>query len=136
MIVGTPLLYHVVIIRSKAQAQALQRTLRKNKDLGNLIKKLRVEGGFGDAMRTILTSSPNIKDISLSIDLRSSDSVKGLLNALPTINPTHLAILDNLHKDTKTNAPVRQLSKKIMECFKTWTNLVSRGFGCSKKRSI
>ncbi|KAJ7294071.1 hypothetical protein C8J57DRAFT_990355, partial [Mycena rebaudengoi] len=45
--VATPLLYHVVVLRSKAQAKALGESLRKNKDLGRFIKKLRVEGGYG-----------------------------------------------------------------------------------------
>ncbi|KAJ7041568.1 hypothetical protein C8F04DRAFT_947155, partial [Mycena alexandri] len=35
--VATPLLYHVVIGRSKAQARGLQRTPRDNPDLGKWI---------------------------------------------------------------------------------------------------
>jgi hypothetical protein len=44
MNVATPLLYRVVILRSKAQAYALERILRKYKEFGIHIKKLRVEG--------------------------------------------------------------------------------------------
>lgn len=128
MIVGTPLLYHIVILRSKAQAYALERTLRKNKELGPLVKKLRVEGGYGAPMRTIITSSPNIQDLVISLDLRSSDSVKGLLSSLSTINPTSLVILDPISKEAKVNAPLRQLSEKLIACFKTWSNLVSLRF--------
>jgi hypothetical protein len=36
--VTAPLLYHVVVLRSKAQAKALGESLSKNKDLGRFIK--------------------------------------------------------------------------------------------------
>ncbi|KAJ7652350.1 hypothetical protein DFH06DRAFT_1475209 [Mycena polygramma] len=49
--VATPLLYHVVVVRSKAQAHALQRILRGNPDLGRFVKMLRVEGGFDPRFR-------------------------------------------------------------------------------------
>ncbi|KAJ7605948.1 hypothetical protein DFH06DRAFT_1348367 [Mycena polygramma] len=45
--VATPLLYHVAVVRSKAQARALQRSLRGNPDLGRFVKMLRVEGASG-----------------------------------------------------------------------------------------
>lgn len=133
MIIGTPLLYRIVVVRSKAQACALEHTLRQNKEFGALIQKLRVEGGYGAAMRTIITSSPNIRDLGLSLDLRSSDSVKGLLSSLSGINPSCLTILDPLNKETGTNAPVRQLSEKLIACFRTWSNLVGLGFRGSRK---
>ncbi|KAJ7700717.1 hypothetical protein B0H17DRAFT_845319, partial [Mycena rosella] len=61
--VATPLLYHVVMLRSTAQAQALAQVLSRNVGLGPFIKKLRVEGGYGAAMGTILQLSPNISDL-------------------------------------------------------------------------
>ncbi|KAF7373611.1 F-box domain-containing protein [Mycena sanguinolenta] len=42
--VSTPLLYNVVILRTTAQAEALQTVLKTNKEFGLFIKKLRVEG--------------------------------------------------------------------------------------------
>ncbi|KAF8191873.1 hypothetical protein K438DRAFT_1449865, partial [Mycena galopus ATCC 62051] len=45
--VSTPLLYNVVILRTTAQAEALQTVLKSNKEFGPFIKKLRVEGGVG-----------------------------------------------------------------------------------------
>ncbi|KAJ7793719.1 hypothetical protein B0H14DRAFT_3497791 [Mycena olivaceomarginata] len=44
----------IIILRTIAQAEALQAALTTNKGLGVFIKKLRVEGGFGNAMHTIL----------------------------------------------------------------------------------
>ncbi|EFI27977.1 hypothetical protein CC1G_14469 [Coprinopsis cinerea okayama7 len=45
--VGTPLLYDTVILRSKAQAQALAAALKKDGRLATFIKRIRIEGGYG-----------------------------------------------------------------------------------------
>ncbi|KAJ7611844.1 hypothetical protein FB45DRAFT_1119335 [Roridomyces roridus] len=90
MRVATPLLYDVVVIRSKAQAHALKQALLKNKDLGLFIKRLRVEGGYGAPMRTILQSSPHISDLVISLNVFSSDSASGLCAGLPLVNPKRL----------------------------------------------
>ncbi|KDQ60077.1 hypothetical protein JAAARDRAFT_191498 [Jaapia argillacea MUCL 33604] len=64
--VATPLLYEVVILRSKAQAHALAGVLKANKAFGAFIKKLRVEGGYGAPMHQIITAAPNIKDLNIT----------------------------------------------------------------------
>jgi len=124
MNVATPLLYHVVILRSKAQVYALERTLRKKKWLGSYIKSLRVEGGYGAAMRTIITSAPNIVQLCLSLSIRSSDSVKGLCSSLSLINPSCLVI--PAAPEARSNAPLMRLLTKLNVCFRSWTNLVSQ----------
>jgi F-box-like len=126
MDIATPLLYHVVILRSKAQAYALARTLRKHKELGAHIKKFRVEGAYGASMRTIITEAPNITDLCISFDIRSSDSVKGLCSSLSLINPRCLVVLDALEE--RTNTSCKDLAAKITSCLKTWTNMVSELF--------
>jgi F-box-like len=123
MNIATPLLYRVVVLRSKAQAYALDRTLQNHKELGAHIKKLRVEGGFGAVMRTIIISSLNMTHLCLSLKIRSSDSVKGLCSALSVTNPHSLVILS--HPDIRTNASLKELVKELCVCFGKWTNLVS-----------
>ncbi|KAJ7433547.1 hypothetical protein FB451DRAFT_1313700 [Mycena latifolia] len=93
--VSTPLLYNTVILRSKAQAKALSRALSKNPDLGQFIKKMRVEGGYGSPMHTILKCSPSISDLFISFEIYSSDNSSGLCAGLPLINPTRLILQDN-----------------------------------------
>lgn len=122
MTVATPLLYHVVVLRSKAQASALERTLRMHKELGTFIKKLRIEGGYGASMRIIINHSPNIRDFCLSLNLRSSDSVQGLVDSLSSMNPTTLAIV---HTTDAKNAPLRKFLEKVRSCIESWSNLVS-----------
>ncbi|KAJ7151967.1 hypothetical protein C8R46DRAFT_1007181, partial [Mycena filopes] len=94
--VATPLLYHVVVIRSKAQAQALERTLRANGCLAQFIRMLRLEGGFGPAIERILKYAQYyITDIFLSFKFNASDSTAGLVRGLPAINPTRVIIWDD-----------------------------------------
>jgi hypothetical protein len=121
--VATPLLYSVVVIRSKAQARALHDALRNNPDLGRFIKKLRVEGGFGTPMHHILQSAPNITDLFLCLQIHSSDSSSGLATGLPLINPTRLIIFDDSDSLLKNKA-VLQLISTLEGCVMKWTNLV------------
>ncbi|KAJ6556669.1 hypothetical protein B0H10DRAFT_1967612 [Mycena sp. CBHHK59/15] len=122
--VSTPLLYHVVILRSKAQARALQNALRSNKDLGRFIKKLRVEGGFGNPVYHILQCAPNITDIFLSLHLHSSDPASGLALGLPRINPSRIIIYDDSRKTLK-NKGVVELICSIESSSKKWTKLAA-----------
>ncbi|KAJ7700721.1 hypothetical protein B0H17DRAFT_846914, partial [Mycena rosella] len=67
--VSNPLLYRVVILRSKAPAVALGQVLEENNYLGNFIKKLPVEGAYGAAVGAILKFSPNISDLFISFEI-------------------------------------------------------------------
>ncbi|KAJ7756216.1 hypothetical protein B0H16DRAFT_1885986 [Mycena metata] len=90
--VSTPLLYHTVVLRSKAQAQALAATLKANPDLGTFIKRLRVEGGFAISMLKILQSSPNITDLFLSVQFASGDNACGLCRGLALLDPVRVIV--------------------------------------------
>ncbi|KAJ7250994.1 hypothetical protein C8J57DRAFT_675801 [Mycena rebaudengoi] len=119
---ATPLLYKAVILRSKAQAQALAAALRKNAELGKFIKMLRVEGGFGSSMGTILKSAPNITDIVISLIIRSADNTSGLAAGLNSINPIRLIISDEV-ADFPRNKPLTQLAASIEVSAQQWSNL-------------
>ncbi|KAJ7611828.1 hypothetical protein FB45DRAFT_1009632 [Roridomyces roridus] len=119
--VATPLLYNVVVIRSKAQAKALAQALLKNKDLGQFIKRLRVEGGYGAPMRTILQSSPNISDLSISLNIFSSDSTSGLCAGLPLVNPTRLIF--QICRKTPANQMVTKLVTTLRNLAPNWDRL-------------
>jgi hypothetical protein len=71
--VATPLLYHTVVIRSKAQARSLVAAVRGNHNPGRFIGELRVEG-FGAHMSHILNSALNITDLFLSTEIHSPDT--------------------------------------------------------------
>ncbi|KAJ7160022.1 hypothetical protein C8R43DRAFT_1177631 [Mycena crocata] len=120
--VATPLLYSVVIIRSKPQVRALQAALHNTPDLGRFVKKLRVEGGFGNLMHQILQQTPNISDIFVSLQIHSSDSSSGLALGLPLINPTRLIIFDD-NATLLKNKAVLQLMTTLKSCARKWNNL-------------
>ncbi|KAJ6466391.1 hypothetical protein C8R45DRAFT_1021564 [Mycena sanguinolenta] len=99
--VATPLLYHVVVLRSKAQATALELALRQNPDLGRFILKLRVEGGYGASMLKIIKAAPNVKDMFISINIWSADNVSGLVRGLPTMNLTRVILFDTRNHSSR-----------------------------------
>ncbi|KAJ7259680.1 hypothetical protein C8J57DRAFT_1338956 [Mycena rebaudengoi] len=123
--VATPLLYNVIVLRSKAQASALHSALRANKssNLGRFIKKLRIEGGFGAAMHTILQSAVNVTDLFLSVFVWSSDPVSGLRTGLPLINPRRVIFMDH-HGKIPENKYFNSLLETVALCIKShWSNL-------------
>ncbi|KAF7314045.1 F-box domain-containing protein [Mycena chlorophos] len=122
--VATPLLYHVVVLRSKAQAKALANALAKNPDLGRFIKKLRVEGGFGPSMHTILQNSPNITDLFLSLEIIATDSTEGLCKGLPLINPARLILQCEDSSKERSNKAFNALINVLKTCVEAWDQLI------------
>ncbi|KAJ6515265.1 hypothetical protein C8R45DRAFT_955868 [Mycena sanguinolenta] len=120
--VATPLLYNVVVLRSKAQAKALSLALSQNPDLGRFIKKLRVEGGYGPPMRIILQCAPNITDLFLSFVIYSSDNTSGLCKGLPLINPTRLILRDLMYRPLE-NKMISQLTEALIQSISNWDRL-------------
>ncbi|KAF7289073.1 hypothetical protein HMN09_01355500 [Mycena chlorophos] len=126
MRVATPLLYGVVVLRSAAQAQALARALQGNPELGRFIKKLRVEGGFGLTMHTVLQLSPNITDLFLSLDIYATDKTDGLCKGLPLINPRRL-IFFIPDRQVKGNKQITSLFGSLKKSFANWDRLTKLG---------
>ncbi|KAJ7671835.1 hypothetical protein B0H17DRAFT_1141381 [Mycena rosella] len=127
--VATPLLYNVVVLRSKAQANALEKVLRSSPAFGRFIKKLRVEGGYGMAMHTILQSAPNITDLFISLTIWSSDGTQGLCKGLSLINPDRVITVDPQQRSkTLKNKHLSALLKVLFSCIRAWDNLKVFGF--------
>ncbi|KAJ7611793.1 hypothetical protein FB45DRAFT_760455, partial [Roridomyces roridus] len=126
--VATPLLYNIVVLRSKAQAKALGQALSKNKDLGQFIKCFRVEGGYGAPMRTILKAAPNITDLCLSFwDIFASDNTVGLCDGLASIQPRRLILRDNPMRPLH-NKMIEKLVDAVAAAIPQWQQLVRRAF--------
>ncbi|KAF7331412.1 F-box domain-containing protein [Mycena kentingensis (nom. inval.)] len=120
--VSTPLLYHTVVLRSKAQAIALGRALQQNKDLGRFVKRLRVEGGFGPSMKTILGLTPNVVDLFLSLGIYSNDSTGGLCGGLALISPTTLILSST---SWTRNKAVNALMDALVAAIPGWDRLTT-----------
>ncbi|KAJ7919658.1 hypothetical protein B0H13DRAFT_1988542 [Mycena leptocephala] len=102
--VATPYSTMWSFFRSRSQANALEKVLETHKEFGRFIKKLRVEGGYGIAMHTILKCAPNITDIFLSL------AILGYVRT-PLINPRRVILNQNL----------TALTKVILACIVKWT---------------
>ncbi|KAJ7474302.1 hypothetical protein FB451DRAFT_1248541 [Mycena latifolia] len=132
--VSTPLLYAVVILRTTAQAEALEEVLAANKEFGLFIKKLRIEGGFGQSMHTILRCAPNITDLFLTLTVWGSDNATGLCSGLPLINPRRVILVDGrvdpFHHTAKPkkNKQVNKLMETLVTVIPKWDKLVTFDF--------
>ncbi|KAJ7073597.1 hypothetical protein C8F01DRAFT_1360452 [Mycena amicta] len=122
--VTTPLLYNTVVLRSKAQAKALERALSGNAILGQFIKQLRVEGGYGAPMHRILKLSPNISHLYLTLVISSGDSTDGLCKGLALISPTSFILYDTIHISHQAkNKMARNLVAAIVDVIPGWQKL-------------
>ncbi|KAJ6469022.1 hypothetical protein C8R47DRAFT_800769 [Mycena vitilis] len=122
--VGTPPLYEVAILRSLAQALALGRTLERVPSLGRFVKKLRVEGGYGPIMETVLRFSPNISHLCIPLDIRSPDNTAGLCKGLPFLNPERLILMERNGKRLKNGFRGHLLAALCRWLFK-WDHLTT-----------
>ncbi|KAJ7159496.1 hypothetical protein C8R46DRAFT_1001757, partial [Mycena filopes] len=126
--VSTPLLYNVVILRTTAQAVALAKVLAAHPEIGLFVKKLRLEGGFGSAMDTILAGTPNITDLFLTLLIESADSVQGLCSGLALVNPRRVIVFDispsfNNRAKPKKNKHVTKLLEALVANIAKWDKL-------------
>ncbi|KAJ6478576.1 hypothetical protein C8R47DRAFT_637140 [Mycena vitilis] len=119
--VATPLLYNVVVLRTKAQAQSLAATLKANPALGRFIKKLRVEGGYAISMFKILQASTNLTDLFLSLEIARSDNACGLIRGLPLVDPARVII----GKDSSGyyRGATWKLVDALPNCIRAWKKL-------------
>ncbi|KAJ7765715.1 hypothetical protein B0H16DRAFT_1883141 [Mycena metata] len=124
--VATPLLYNVVVIRSKAQAKALGLILSANKLLGPFIHKIRVEGGYGAPLGTILKCSPNITDLFMTLEIWANDSTSGLCKGLGIISPRRLIL--KLDDRRSSNKMAKNLADALLQAIPKWDRLTVAEF--------
>ncbi|KAJ7048339.1 hypothetical protein C8F01DRAFT_1192078 [Mycena amicta] len=125
--VGTPLLYNVVIIRSKDQAKALARTFSENQDanLGRFVKKLRIDSGYGNYIAAVLQCTPNIRELCLSMEIWNPDTVTATCRALRFVSPTALVLRERRGWHFGSSKMRTQLSNGIADAIHFWPNLTA-----------
>ncbi|KAJ7430443.1 hypothetical protein B0H11DRAFT_942943 [Mycena galericulata] len=124
--VSTPLLYSVVIFRTTAQAEALGKVIQNHPEFGRFIRKLRVEGGFGRVMHTILKCAPNITDLFLSLFIWGTDDSSGLCTSLPLINPRRIILFDGAGQDDSDERSICKKNKQVTKLLDTIIDLIPR----------
>ncbi|KAJ7474311.1 hypothetical protein FB451DRAFT_1248582 [Mycena latifolia] len=119
--VSTPLLYNVVILRTTAQAGALEEVLDANKEFGLFIQNC--------------ACAPNITDLFLTLSIWGSDNATGLCSGLPLINPRRVILIDgvrvspfHLPAKPKKNKQANKLMETLVTVIPKWDNLVTFGF--------
>ncbi|KAH6909296.1 hypothetical protein BKA70DRAFT_1278108 [Coprinopsis sp. MPI-PUGE-AT-0042] len=98
--VATPLLYETIILRSKAQAQALALAVKNDPQLGKFIKKVRLEGGYGNSVHEIFKHSPNIRHLWQKGGLSSNESISGYAKAFKLVSLEALIVVDGSGRST------------------------------------
>ena len=124
---GTPALYESAILRTDAQIQALAQTLtdrRNGRTLSRYLRRLRIEGGFGSAVITILKAAPGITTMFLGFDLTNFDSTAGLMRTLQKAKLEHL-MLDSVPGGLLNTPMGVNLSKAVAGALPHWRKLVS-----------
>ncbi|KAF7365463.1 F-box domain-containing protein [Mycena venus] len=134
--VATPLLYNVVVLRSKAQAQALAGVLTSNPALGKFIRKLRLEtvvelhyrivplrmsymtwGGMSEIARA-LSRAPNLATLVVSNQESFLTSIR-LISPNPALKRIRIKSFDSLSEAERRRyiRAVKQLSNRMYELF-------------------
>lgn len=122
--IGSRLLYKCVRISMTHHTIAIAELLKKNPALGTAIRSLRLDGGMGKELYTIIDHAPNIESLYVSLHFRPSQGIAGLRQALPLLNPTKLY----LHNIELTAASTPSGKQKLMEIAisDVWSSLVRR----------
>ncbi|KAF9447882.1 hypothetical protein P691DRAFT_730679, partial [Macrolepiota fuliginosa MF-IS2] len=115
--VATPLLYGVVVLRSKAQIQALEYALVSTPLLGGFIKKLRVESGYCASLLHILKASRNLTDLCLSLEVYSHENMVSLSKGFSGIQVQRLIVCDPCQTN---NLKIRALVEAICHHIPKW----------------
>nr|GAT52367.1 predicted protein [Mycena chlorophos] len=114
---------YLVVCKSLKQ-EALATALSHNEQLGHFVKKLRVEGGFGISMHTVLSRIPNVTDLYLSLDIISPEKTEGLCKGLRLISPTRLILQCHEHKLLQ-NKHYLALIEELHRVIPKWDRLVA-----------
>ena len=111
MCVGTPALYHTVILRSNPQALSLMRALRKNQ-FGPYIRKLRLEGWFGTTLPKIFEASTNMTDICFQTSATFQDNVDSFCSSIGFVSARRIIIWKSGRSRAKQWARVHETVQK------------------------
>ncbi|KAI0768901.1 hypothetical protein BC629DRAFT_1270416, partial [Irpex lacteus] len=65
--VATPLFYECLQIKSDKAVEGLAETLLATPALGQYIRRLRLEGGYGRKLLTVVKHAPNIRVLSIQL---------------------------------------------------------------------
>lgn len=86
--------YRTAILSTVEYARHFARVLSGYPNLGNHVRKIFFNGGFGATACKILQATPHLTYICLSLAICSSDGTQGLCNTLHRVQPRSLRLSD------------------------------------------
>lgn len=122
--VGTPLFYRTIVLHNSRQTKQLAEVLRENPGLGQAVRNVRLQGGFGKDLVAVMKHLPKIHSLAVNTCVLVKDSNNGLLRVLPLLNPTCLYIHGFQTRRSK-NQKSKAIRKALLEVLGNWTSLVS-----------
>jgi hypothetical protein len=122
--VGTPLLYSSVKLWEPKHTKAVAKLVQTNSAIGKAIRMLRVEGGMGRDLYTIVKHAPNIETLYISMHIGLSEGITGLRKSLPVISPITVYIHSSDH--LKSNKVIDEACKLVrLALTQSWTKMAS-----------
>lgn len=126
--IGAPLFYNTVILKNARQVRQLAEVLQSNSELGSAVHNIRVEGGYGHDLATLVRHTPNVYALSLTLNsMESADGTSGMSTALPLLRPTRLYLHASggpMYWATKNNT-IMAIDHALVGALTNWTSLVS-----------
>lgn len=90
--IGTPLLYECVSVWAPRHTKAVAALLTREPQLGCAVRCLRLEGGMGKALATVVKHAAGFHTLYVSLHVKSSEGVVGLQKSAALMNPRALYI--------------------------------------------
>ena len=123
MRVTTPIIYHTVIIRTTAQAAALNAALMRNPEFGRHVRRFRLERPYpAHITKAVVRTMPNIVDLCIPIGVLAANKPNDVYELLNKCQPQHLLLVN--YRPNCTNGTFNKLASKICAAAKLWTGLV------------
>ncbi|GJE89703.1 hypothetical protein PsYK624_058090 [Phanerochaete sordida] len=119
--VGTPLLYESLSVWSPSHTKAVAALIRSTPVVGQAIRRLRIEGGCGKDLYTIVRNAPNVHTLYICVHVKASEGIAGLRKALPLLQPRKLYWY---HEQSQLNKPAKEAKELLQSCIaRRWTSL-------------
>ncbi|KAI0370167.1 hypothetical protein BV20DRAFT_1121415 [Pilatotrama ljubarskyi] len=123
---GDPWLFESAILRTGKQVAGFARSLGKANARGvkraRYLRRLRIEGGYGNRFNQVLGAAPGIVTLFMGFDISLDDSSAGLKRALQRINPSKLLMdaTPGRHDNTQN---ALSLHAAVGTALSSWTHL-------------
>ena len=127
--IATPILYEKVSLWYPEGTKAVAALVKSSPEVGRAIRYLRLEGGMGKDLHTIIKGAPNIHTLWITPHIRSSEGIAGLRKSLALLQPRNLYLLLSRHlKHNKSSTEAQGLILSAISS--TWKELVSHQKDC------